>query len=109
MFKSRDAGRSGHRGVLRASGHQQGRGLGVRRTIFAVKKHDGVAARDGPFAVAAGEQDVDFQGRRCAVYACCSSFEQPVDGVGLACVGIKFWMPHAIDARITNSLLIPHS
>ena len=49
---------------------------------FAVEEHDGVAARDGPFAVAAGEQDVDLQGRRCAVYACCSRFEQPVDAIG---------------------------
>ena len=54
MFKSRDAGRSGHRGVLCAGGHQQRRGRGVRRAlVFPVEKDDRVAARDGPFAVAA--------------------------------------------------------
>ena len=47
-------------------------------------QYDRVAARDGPFSVAAGEQDVDLQGRGCAVYACCSRFEQAVHGVAFS-------------------------
>ena len=49
---AQDAAVTGAACVARAGGDQQGRGLGVRRTIFAVEQDDRIFISDGPFAFA---------------------------------------------------------